>query len=161
MSIQSISITRTLECVRRWHITHITQFLIVCMFLSVIWIHPYHVAAGKPCNMDGSKIPPKMSLQNNSNNNSQPSWHPFSSQIQFETADFLFKKVEMSQADIDTLMWLWAMMSGNWTCRNYVFLWTFIFLCSSQFPSMLSFTNVFSITHFNWYRNKSKHHFIT
>lgn len=35
-------------------------------------------------------------------------WGPFNSQVQFETADFLFKKAEMSQGDINILMQLWA-----------------------------------------------------
>jgi hypothetical protein len=38
----------------------------------------------------------------------QPSWSPFASQTQFETADFLFKKAEMSQGNVDILMELWA-----------------------------------------------------
>jgi hypothetical protein len=33
--------------------------------------------------------------------------------VQFETADFLFKKAEMSQADVDTLMRLWAATTSD------------------------------------------------
>lgn len=45
--------------------------------------------------------------------NSQPGWFPFASQMQFETADFLFRKAEMSQADIDILMRLWATTTSD------------------------------------------------
>ena len=57
--------------------------------------------------MDGYDLMPGAPPQDHSGS-SQPDWSPFISQVQFETADFLFKKAEMSQADIDTLMNLWA-----------------------------------------------------
>ena len=69
----------------------------------------YPTVAGTPCDVDGFDITPGMLPQNNS----QPSWFPFKSQVQFEVADFLFKKVEMSQADVDTLMRLWAATSSD------------------------------------------------
>jgi len=62
---------------------------------------------GTPCDADGYDlehgVPPEV----------QPvelpsDWSPFDSQAQFETADFLFKKAEMSQANVDILMDLWA-----------------------------------------------------
>ncbi|GBE88917.1 hypothetical protein SCP_1403250 [Sparassis crispa] len=37
------------------------------------------------------------------------SWSPFNDEVQFKTADFLFRKVEMSQPDIDYLMELWGL----------------------------------------------------
>ena len=74
-----------------------------------------------------------------------------------------------------------AWLSGYWTCRTQVFfLWTFIFLCFSQFPSMFSLANLFSIIPFSyllitrdtqdegearfrfyWYRKRSKSNFMT
>ena len=39
----------------------------------------------------------------------------------------------------------WWLMSGNWTCHNYVFLWAVIFLCFFAFSLYVSFTNLFSI----------------
>ena len=52
---------------------------------------------------------------------SQSDWSPFTSQAQFETAEFLFKKVEMSQADTDNLMRLWAATTpdGRTPFRNH------------------------------------------
>ena len=68
--------------------------------------------AGTPCDVDGFDIAPGTPPQNHSDG-SQSSWFPFDSQVQFEAADFLFKKVEMSHADVDTLMRLWATTSSD------------------------------------------------
>jgi hypothetical protein len=38
---------------------------------------------------------------------SQP-WHPFSNRIEFEVADFLYRRNQMSAGDIDHLMKLWS-----------------------------------------------------
>lgn len=65
------------------------------------------IVAGTPCDPDGydleqevlPEMPPRMA---------RPDWSPFQSQAQFETADFLFKKAEMSQGNVDILMELWA-----------------------------------------------------
>ena len=40
-------------------------------------------------------------------------WAPFDSQVQFETADFLFEKAEMSQGDVNILMQLWASTTAD------------------------------------------------
>jgi hypothetical protein len=65
------------------------------------------VVAGTPCDRDGYDLeygtPPETQP-----GETQPSWSPFHSQAQFETADFLFKKAEMSQGNVDVLMELWA-----------------------------------------------------
>ena len=63
--------------------------------------------AGTPCDRGGYDLksgtaPPPQAADVPSD------WMPFDSQVQFETADFLFKKAEMSQGDIDILMRLWA-----------------------------------------------------
>ena len=76
------------------------------------YTHSYPIVAGTPCDADGFDITPGTPPQNHSSG-SQPNWFPFTSQAQFETADFLFKKVEMSQADINTLMRLWATASPD------------------------------------------------
>ena len=71
-------------------------------------------------------------------------------------------------------------VSGNWTCRIYVFLWTFIFYMFFAISFYVSFTNLFSITLFSyllitrdtqdegearfrfyWYRKQSKSNFMT
>jgi hypothetical protein len=67
---------------------------------------------GTPCDPDGYDLergaPPKTQP-----GETPPSWSPFDSQAQFETADFLFKKAEMSRGNIDILMELWATTTGD------------------------------------------------
>ena len=67
---------------------------------------------GTPCDKEGwdlepGALPPSQSVDGPSD------WAPFDSQVEFETADFLFKKVEMSQGDIDVLMQLWASTTAD------------------------------------------------
>lgn len=69
--------------------------------------------AGTLCDVEGFDLPPGARLPQDPSNDSRSNWFPFSSQAQFETADFLFKKAEMSQANIDTLMRLWAATSSD------------------------------------------------
>ena len=69
-------------------------------------------ATGTPCDEEGydleSGVPPP------SQTTGGPSdWGPFGSQIRFETVDFLFKKAEMSQGDVDILMRLWASTTAD------------------------------------------------
>jgi hypothetical protein len=68
---------------------------------------------GTPCDPDGYDLvrgaPPEAQ-----SGETPPNWSPFDSQAQFETADFLFKKAEMSQGNVDILMELWAStMTGD------------------------------------------------
>ena len=74
--------------------------------------HINSMVTGTPCDADGYDLEPGGPPQDHSDG-SQPNWSPFSSQTQFETADFLFRKAEMSQADIDILMRLWATTTSN------------------------------------------------
>ncbi|KAF5366528.1 hypothetical protein D9758_008923 [Tetrapyrgos nigripes] len=68
--------------------------------------HPY--LTGTPCDkhgqdLDNDTLPPHPVIDE-----SNP-WSPFDDEVQFQVADFLFQKVEMSQGDIDYLMQLWEM----------------------------------------------------
>jgi len=73
---------------------------------------PDNTLTGTPCDQDGydleSGAPPPSQTADDSSD-----WAPFSSQVQFETADFLFKKAEMSQGDVDVLMRLWASTTAD------------------------------------------------
>lgn len=67
---------------------------------------------GTPCDREGydlesGSLPPSQAA------GGPPDWGPFDSQVQFEMADFLFKKAEMSQGDIDVLMRLWASTTAD------------------------------------------------
>ncbi len=65
------------------------------------------IYSGQKCDEHGQPLPP----------DSAPPpvapisnvWSPFHNEVQFRLADFLFRKVEMSQRDIDELMDLWAL----------------------------------------------------
>jgi len=71
-----------------------------------------HSLAGTPCDLDGYDLRPGVPAQD-CRDGLQSDWSPFSSQVQFETTDFLFRKVEMSQTDINTLMRLWASTTSD------------------------------------------------
>ncbi|KAF8992099.1 hypothetical protein BDZ89DRAFT_1097399 [Hymenopellis radicata] len=66
--------------------------------------HPH--LTGDPCDKDGNPLapntpppPPPPPPEN--------AWAPFDDEVQFRVSEFLFRKVEMSQGDIDHLMELW------------------------------------------------------
>jgi hypothetical protein len=65
-----------------------------------------NAVTGTPCDSDGYDLE-RGALPETQPGETQPNWSPFDSQAQFETADFLFKKAEMSQGNIDILMELW------------------------------------------------------
>jgi len=73
---------------------------------------PDPIVTGTPCDSDSYDLEPGAPLQDHGDS-SEPGWHPFASQAQFKTTDFLFRKAEIFQADIDTLMWLWASTTPN------------------------------------------------
>ncbi|KAL4260465.1 hypothetical protein AB1N83_010434 [Pleurotus pulmonarius] len=72
--------------------------------------HPY--LTGTPCDVNGNYLPP----------NTPPpprapaapdDWAPFDSQQQFELADLLFRKVQMSATNIDELLSIWGLSSDD------------------------------------------------
>lgn len=70
------------------------------------------MVTGTPCNHEGYDLdhgdpPPSQTTDG------PPDWGPFNSQVQFEMADFLFRKAEISQGDVDILMWLWALTMAD------------------------------------------------
>ncbi|KAF9816376.1 hypothetical protein IEO21_04129 [Rhodonia placenta] len=67
--------------------------------------HPYLTA--QPCDADGKLLPPNTaplpwSLR------PADDWTPYTSRAAFELTEFLFRHVQMSKSDINTLMDLWA-----------------------------------------------------
>lgn len=79
---------------------------------SVIGNTLRHEFSGTPCTKDGEDLPPGAP---------PPPWRtacapgdeysPFLNRPEFEIADFLFKRAQMSQAHVDELMQLWAAFS--------------------------------------------------
>src|ERR1700679_2158127 len=102
--------TKTSVNVRRHCTVYTTPFWMVSFDLCPQCTHSYPTIVGSPCDVDGFDLTPGTSPPSppsppqNPSDDSSSNWFPFSSQAQFETADFLFRKAEMSQADIDTLM---------------------------------------------------------
>ncbi|KAI0349284.1 hypothetical protein OH77DRAFT_1584128, partial [Trametes cingulata] len=60
-----------------------------------------------PCDVRGNALPPGSPPPSRSKQ-SPNDWSPFQDRVEFETAEFLYQRVQMSQPKIDTLMDLWA-----------------------------------------------------
>lgn len=61
---------------------------------------------GQPCDEEGNYLPagtPPTRTEPDSDN-----WAPFASRVQFETAELLYKKVQMSAGNLDSLFELWT-----------------------------------------------------
>ncbi|THU81212.1 hypothetical protein K435DRAFT_873567 [Dendrothele bispora CBS 962.96] len=74
------------------------------------YFHPY--LNGEKCDSNGLPLPP----------NSPPSphpdvqnvWEPFADEVQFRLADFIFRKAQMSQENIDELLDIWALDASRY-----------------------------------------------
>jgi len=65
---------------------------------------------GQPCDEDGDPLDP---VSHPINETRDPTdWTPFRNRIEFETAEFLYKRCQMSGSNIDILMELWASYSA-------------------------------------------------
>src|ERR1700736_151401 len=69
--------------------------------------------AGQPCDEHGAPLPPGYSpnprdRNANADNSGANDWMPYTSRAQFELAELLFTKVQMSAGNIDQLMTNWA-----------------------------------------------------
>ncbi|EKM48882.1 uncharacterized protein PHACADRAFT_202281 [Phanerochaete carnosa HHB-10118-sp] len=62
---------------------------------------------GTPCDVNGNDLPPNTLLAPLPEKASDD-YYPFDSRVEFELADFFFRKAEMSASDVDELMQLWA-----------------------------------------------------
>ena len=83
------------------------EFLIMEITYITNW-----TVTGTPCDADGYDLEPGSPPETRPGD-TQLTWSPFRSQAQFEMADFLFMKAEMSQGNVDILMELWASMPGD------------------------------------------------
>ncbi|KAJ7865431.1 hypothetical protein B0H14DRAFT_3599332 [Mycena olivaceomarginata] len=64
--------------------------------------------SGVPCDSNGDPLPPDTPPPPRSDAPADD-WSPFEDEVQFRTADFLFRRVEMSQGNIDYLLELWGL----------------------------------------------------
>ncbi|OSX57853.1 hypothetical protein POSPLADRAFT_1121276, partial [Postia placenta MAD-698-R-SB12] len=62
---------------------------------------------GTPCSKDGVNLPPGAPPPPRTSA-MKGDWTPFSDRVEFETAEFLFKREQMSQGNINDLMDIWA-----------------------------------------------------
>jgi hypothetical protein len=63
---------------------------------------------GRPCDEDGNFLPPNTPPSPRRPHTDPEDWTPYESRLQFETAEFLFTRNQMSAGHIDTLLNLWA-----------------------------------------------------
>jgi len=64
------------------------------------------LSTGQPCDENGVFLAPGTPPPVNANN--PHDWYPYESQLQFETAEFLFSRCQMSAPKMDALLDLWA-----------------------------------------------------
>jgi hypothetical protein len=62
---------------------------------------------GRPCDKDGNFLPPD-APPTIAEDRAPDDWTPYGSRVEFETADFIYHKSEMSAGNINILMDLWA-----------------------------------------------------
>ncbi|KAF8885010.1 hypothetical protein BD779DRAFT_1612023 [Infundibulicybe gibba] len=61
-----------------------------------------------PCNEAGDDLPEGSILPSSHGGRTTADWAPYNNRIEFELAEFLYKRNQMPMAQIDTLMELWA-----------------------------------------------------
>jgi hypothetical protein len=63
---------------------------------------------GKICDEDGNEIPADTPPPPRDSDRGPNNWRPYSNRVEFEVADFLFRRNQMSAKDIDFILSLWA-----------------------------------------------------
>ena len=69
---------------------------------------------GQPCDEDGNPFGPASASSPIIETQAPIDWTPFRSRVDFETAEFLYKRCQMSGSNIDILMELLAAHSALW-----------------------------------------------
>ena len=63
---------------------------------------------GRVCDKDGNEIPPDSPPPSRDSDRGPNDWSPYQSRVEFELADFLYRRSQMSASNIDTLLNLWG-----------------------------------------------------
>ena len=63
---------------------------------------------GTPCDEYGHDLPPNAPPPPRHEAADKDNWDPYRNRLEFESADFLFRRVQMPQAQVDVLMQLWS-----------------------------------------------------
>ena len=85
----------------------------------MVCVHEYNISEieftnehmcllGMPCDNNGDDLPPNAPPNLQDSNCDPTDWTPYESRTQFEVANFLYKRNQMSAGDIDFLLNLWA-----------------------------------------------------
>ncbi|EMD32329.1 hypothetical protein CERSUDRAFT_161695 [Gelatoporia subvermispora B] len=69
-------------------------------------LHP--VMNGHPCTPDGTPLPSPTTAPPLHAHTASTDWSPYNNRLEFETAEFLFKRTQMSQSKVNALLDLWA-----------------------------------------------------
>jgi hypothetical protein len=67
-----------------------------------------NITLGTPCDRDGNPLPSDAPPPPADHRTGYNDWFPYEDRAQFETADFFFRRNQMSAGDIDSLLKLWA-----------------------------------------------------
>lgn len=75
---------------------------------STLYIHLYYVIVGQICDENGDDIPPDTPPPPRDSDQGPDIWTPYNSRLEFEVADFLYRRNQMSAGDINFILSLWA-----------------------------------------------------
>jgi hypothetical protein len=78
--------------------------LIFAEHMQILTLPP----VGRICDEIGKDIPPDTPLPPRNSDNGPDDWTPYNSRLEFEVANFLFHRNQMSAGDINFLLSLWA-----------------------------------------------------
>ena len=65
-----------------------------------------------PCDSDGKFLPPG-ALPQSQGGSRKGDWMPFKDEVQFEVADLLYRRAELSSRNLDSLLQLWSQSMGG------------------------------------------------
>ena len=74
---------------------------------SVVVRHLIHTTTARPCDSEGNFLP-EGTPPSSAEGRALGDWAPFNSRDEFELADLLFTRTEMSRGQVDELMQIWA-----------------------------------------------------
>lgn len=76
--------------------------------LYSIYVIDYITFPGQICGESGNDVPLNTPPPPRETDKGPDNWMPYSSRLEFETADFLYRRNQMSSADINLLLSLWS-----------------------------------------------------
>jgi hypothetical protein len=90
------------------HVKRTYHPIINGMFIQMYIILSTHELLGMRCDANGNYLDPGTPPPSHGQADCPNDWTPYGSQVEFETAEFLFSHNQMSASDIDILLDLWA-----------------------------------------------------